>query len=76
MYESYGKQLIEDIKNQVNKMYQQPDEKKYDPAIIPYDDSVEKTISKIGRAIINAVKINFAFSGYGVVNSKITIYSI
>ena len=67
VYESYGKQLIEDIKNQVNKMYRQPDEKKYDPAIIPYDDSVEKTISKIGRAIINAVKINFAFSGYGVV---------
>ena len=67
VYESYGKQLIEDLKNQVNKMYPQPDNNKYEPTIIPYNDSVEKTISKIGRAIINAVEVNFAFSGYGVV---------
>ena len=66
-YESYGKQLIEDIKQQVNRMYPQKDNKKYEPTIIPYNDSVQKTIPKIGNAIIKAVKLNFAFSGYGIV---------
>ncbi len=66
-YESYGKQLIDDLKQQVNRMYPQKGSKKYEPTVIPYNDSVEKTIPKIGREIIQAVELNFAFSGYGVV---------
>lgn len=66
-YESYGKQLINDLKLQVNRMYPQKNSKEYDPTVIPYNDSVEKTIPKIGKAIIRAVELNFAFSGYGVV---------
>lgn len=67
VYASYGKKLVEDIIRQTNVMYHQPNGKQYDPTIIKYDDSVEKSIPKLGHAIIEAVKTNFAFSGYGLV---------
>ncbi len=67
VYESYGKKLISDIKYLTNKMYPQPNGATYDPQIITYDDSVEKSIPKLGKAIIDAVASNFAFTGFGLV---------
>jgi len=67
VHESYGKQFLSDLIQETNKIYPQPDGKTYEPTIITYDDSVEKSIANLGRAILDAVQNNFSFSGFGLV---------
>jgi hypothetical protein len=53
--ESYGMPFVEDIKAEVNALLR--DRKMVTSTIIPYDDSVQKSVYAIGRAIISAVKV-------------------
>ncbi len=47
--------FVEDIKAEVNALLR--DRKMVTSTIIPYDDSVQKSVYAIGRAIISAVKV-------------------
>ncbi len=63
---SYGHTFVKDIKDEINVLLQ--DQKiTYEPTVIAYDDSVQKSVVNIGRAIINAVEESDLNPGYGVV---------
>jgi hypothetical protein len=67
VYESFGQKFIEDIKMAVQRLYSPEEQISYSPIIIPYDDSVQKSIYALGRAIIKAVEENDAEPGFGLV---------
>jgi hypothetical protein len=66
IHSSYGSIFVDDIKNEI-KAVMQDNKISYEPSIISYDDSVQKSIVNIGRAIINAVEENDLSPGYGIV---------
>jgi hypothetical protein len=66
VYESFGKKFIEDIKQEVQSLYP-IEEINYSPIVLHYDDSVQKSIYKIGREIIKAIEENELQSGFGLV---------
>jgi len=65
--QSFGKKFLDDVKREVQQLYPSESGILYDPIIIPYDDSVQRSIYNIGQQIIQAIKDNDARSGYGVV---------
>ena len=67
VYESFGKEFVEDIKKEVQRLYFSKDDISYSPVIITYDDSVQKSIYILGKAIIKSVEENDASPGYGLV---------
>ncbi len=67
VFETFGKKFIEDIKKEINQLFEYNDNVVYKPIIITYDDSVQKSIYRIGRAIIKAVEDNELPPGYGLV---------
>jgi hypothetical protein len=67
VYGSFGKKFIEDIKNEVQRLYAIDDKIVYAPTIVTYNDSVQKTVPAFGRVIINAVEENNVGSGFGLV---------
>jgi hypothetical protein len=65
--ESFGGHIVNDIKLEVNKIFLGNPEIKYEPIIIPYNDSVPKSIARVGNEILKAVddfKIDY---GLGIV---------
>jgi hypothetical protein len=67
VYDSFGKKFIEDIKNEVQRLYTTEDKIVYAPTLITYNDSVQKTVPAFGRAIIDAVEENNVGDGLGLV---------
>ena len=75
VYESYGEKFLSDIKREVNNMYptlaqDAADTSKinvYEPEVIPYNDSVQKSVASLGTEIIKAVQEHEPKSGFGVV---------
>lgn len=67
VFESYGKIFISDIQKEVQFLSPEKTEKTYDPIIIVYNDSVQKSIPNIGSEIIKAIKDNETKPGYGLV---------
>jgi len=65
--ETFGEKLITDIKNEVNRLFSDIDEITYDPIIIPYDDSVQKSVVRLGSSILTAIEENKIDYGYAVV---------
>jgi hypothetical protein len=66
VYDSFGKKFIEDIRNEVHRLYTTEDKIVYAPTVITYNDSVQKTVPAFGRAIIDAVEENNVGSGFGL----------
>lgn len=64
--ESFGKVLEQDIKSEVQLLFQ-GGETSYSPVPIIYDDSVQKGIYTIGKQIINAVEDDEAIPGFALV---------
>jgi hypothetical protein len=65
VYETYGKKFLKDIKDLINQIYATSVTGEYDPVVIPFDDSVQKSAFRIGNEILKAVKkqnIEFGFS--------------
>jgi len=67
IYESFGKKFLEDAIAEVQQLYSPEDEISYSLTIITYDDSVQKSIYAVGRAIIKSVEENGVGPGFGVV---------
>jgi hypothetical protein len=67
VHETYGRAFIEDLKIQVNKLLENAEvESQYDPIIIPYDDSVQKNVYNMARAIFEAVDMYDIEPGFAV----------
>jgi len=67
VYESFGRKFIEDIQREAQRLFFLEDKISYSPIPIIYDDSVQKSIYAVGKAIINAVEENDAKDGFGLV---------
>jgi len=67
IYESFGNKFLKDAIAEVQQMYYPEDEISYSPTIVTYDDSVQKSIYAVGRAIIKSVEENYVGPGFGVV---------
>lgn len=65
--ESFGEKFINDVKSEVQRLCSPNDGIVYSPITIPYNDSVQKSIYRIGKEIIKAVEECGATSGYGLV---------
>jgi hypothetical protein len=71
MYDTFGKQYIEDIKARFKMLYSPDGSIKYDPIIITYNDAVRQSIPTLGNEIIQSVMQHvtglFFYQGYGLV---------
>jgi hypothetical protein len=67
VYQSFGERFVEDMKREVQQRYPPEEGISYLPIVITYDDSIQKSIYTLGRAIIKAVEENTAGPGYGLV---------
>ncbi len=67
VYQTFGKKFIEDLRNETMKYCDTSIQMTYNPTVITYDDSVQKTVAKIGRQIIKAMEDNFQGPGLGLV---------
>lgn len=66
IYESFGEKFVEDIKEEVRRLC--PEEGMiYSPIVIPYNDSVQKSVYNIKREIMRAVDENEVKQGFGIV---------
>jgi len=67
IYDSFGKEFIKDIENEVHQLFSSEDGISYSPIVIPYDDdSVQKSVYNLGREVIKAVEESDAKAGYGL----------
>jgi hypothetical protein len=66
-YESFGRMFMEEVIAEVQELYSPKDEISYSPTVITYDDSVQKSICALGRAIIESVEKVGAKPGFGIV---------
>ncbi|RLI97245.1 MAG: hypothetical protein DRO96_01075 [Candidatus Aenigmatarchaeota archaeon] len=64
---TFGPQLVNDIKREVNQLFPDNKETRYEPTIIAYNDSVQLSIHNICREIISAIDGSRALHGYAVV---------
>jgi len=67
IYESFGKNFIQDITEEVQRLCPKEKGMVYSPIIIPYDDSVQKSIYNLAREIMRAVNQNDVKQGFGIV---------
>ena len=65
--ESFGKHFINDIIQEVERACPLNEKPSYSPTTILYDDSVQRSVYKVGREIIKAVEENSANAGFGLV---------
>jgi hypothetical protein len=65
--EAFGKKFIEDVKSEVNQLFSSEERISYSPIVIPYDDSAQKSLHRIGTAVIKAVQDSNAKPGYGLI---------
>lgn len=67
VYESFGFKVKEDIQKEFQRLFCPENEVSYMPIPIVYDDSIQKSIYTVARAIIRAVEANDAKDGFGLV---------
>lgn len=67
VYESFGLKVKEDIQKEFQRLFAPENEVSYTPIPIVYDDSIQKSIYTVARAIIKAVEENDAKCGFGLV---------
>ena len=65
--ETYGGQVIDDIKEIVNKFFSNDSEIEYDPIPISYDDSVQRSVVRLGNSIMKSIEENGVDYGFAVV---------
>lgn len=65
--ETYGNKFIEDIINEADRIFRHEPEIKYDPIIVSYDDSIQRSAYQLGNQIINKVDELSLKPGFGVV---------
>ena len=66
-YESFGLKVREDIQKEFQRLFAPENEVLYVPIPIVYDDSIQKSIYTVARAIIKAVEETGAKDGFGLV---------
>lgn len=67
IYESSGRKFLEDIKRELQQLNPSGNGPPYSPIVIPYSDSVQKSVHNLGREIINAADRNNLEAGFGIV---------
>jgi hypothetical protein len=67
VHESFGPKVNEDIQKEFRRLFPPEDGVAYVPIMIVYDDSIQKSIYTVARAIIKAVEENDAKNGFGLV---------
>ena len=65
--ESFGEKFVEDIKEEVRRLCPEEEGMVYSPIVIPYNDSVQKSVYNLAREIIQAVDENDVKQGFGIV---------
>jgi len=65
--ETYGGQVLDDIKEGVNNFFSNDSEIEYDPIPISYDDSVQKSVVRLGNSIMKSIEENGVDYGFAVV---------
>ena len=65
--ESLGEKFVEDIEGEVQRLYPNEEKMVYSPIVIPYNDSIQKSIYNLAREIIKAVDENDVKQGFGIV---------
>lgn len=65
--DTFGNHVIDDIKLEVNRLFLGDAEVHYEPIIIPYNDSVQKSVPRVGNEILGAVDDFRIDYGYGIV---------
>jgi hypothetical protein len=65
--DTFGCKVINDIKTETNHLFSNNPKINYEPTVIPYDDSVQKSVARIGQQILQAVKEFKVDYGYGLV---------
>jgi hypothetical protein len=66
VYSSFGERFVEDLKREVHKNIPDDEDIWYEPTILTYDDSVQKSIPNLGTKILDAVEQVDARDGYAV----------
>ena len=64
---TYSSNFIKNIKERINRFYFNGQKLRYDPKIVYYDDTQQKSIYRIGKEIMKSIENDCAFPGYGVV---------
>jgi hypothetical protein len=64
--ESFGEKFVNDIKAEVKALFLN-DNIPYEPTVITYDDTVQKSVYVVGREIIKAVEENDVDPGFALV---------
>jgi len=67
IFESFGEKFVEDIKEEARRLCPEEKGMVYSPIVIPYNDSVQRSIHNLAREIIRAVEENNAKQGFGIV---------
>lgn len=65
VHDSFGGQFVTDLKKSVDELF--PQERGYDPVIVPYNDRGPKTFVDQGKAILAAAEAHRGKSGFGLV---------
>jgi hypothetical protein len=65
--DTYGPIVVDDIKKEANQLFLNDPQIRFEPTVIPYDDSVQKSVARLGRQIINAIEEFKVDYGYGLV---------
>jgi hypothetical protein len=67
VHETFGKAFIDDIKREVQRLFQNSSGIEYDPIIVPYDDSVQRSVYNLGKEIVRAIDDHGPKRGFGIV---------
>jgi len=67
IHQSFGQKFLSDIKDELRLLYPANTGITYDPILIPYEDSIRRTIYGFGKKIIQAIEENDIEFGFGVV---------
>ena len=67
IYDSFGEKFVEDIRKEVQRICPEEEGIVYSPTIIPYDDSVQRSVSNLAREVTKAVDENDLKPGFGIV---------
>jgi len=63
--ESFGEKFIRDVKDEIQRLYPEQTDV-YSPIIVPYNDSVQKSVHNIAREIIDTAHKNDVRDGFGI----------
>lgn len=67
IHETFGYIFVEDLKREVNRLFQDDPEIEYSPIVIPYNDSVQRSVYRLGRQVLDTLDKQNAKPGFGIV---------